>query len=304
MATTDRKILGIDVGGTHVKMGIVDMEGNIHDFYSYSTADWRSAGNFVSKLVQAISYRLVNHKDVTEIGIGLPGTLNKTRTIPLEITAIPELNNTRLHETLQERFPSAKICLENDANAAALGEYHFSPNHEESTFTFITIGTGIGSAAVIDGKIFLGGDGNALELGHIVSRFGKRLEQNIGKAGIINLATMRLEQYEGETLVSRTEPIRASELVVAAEKGDEFARAVFHEVGEILGEGIVAMVRILDIKTVIVGGGLSPSFEFIAPGIHAITDKYLTPYYLKALKVRRATLGNDAGLLGAASLCF
>lgn len=297
------KILGIDIGGTNVKMGIVDKQGNITDFYSYPTAEWRSSGDFTSQLVQAISFRLVNHKEVTGIGIGLPGTLNKERTQPVEVTAIPEINGTKLHKTLSERFPKAKIRLENDANAAALGEYYFSPEHEEDTFCFITIGTGIGSAAVINKKIFNGGDGNAMELGHIVSRGEKRLEENTGKQGLLDLTYHKLETYKGKTLLRQDTPLKASELVVAAEQGDKLAQEIFYEIGEMLGEGIVAMVRILDIKTIIVGGGLSASFKSIEPGIRKITDKYLTKYYLKDLIVRRASLGNDAGLLGAASLC-
>lgn len=301
--TDQTKILGIDIGGTNVKMGIVDKEGNITDFYSYPTAEWRSSGNFTSKLVQAISFRLVNRKDVVGIGIGLPGTLNKERTEPVEVTAIPEINGLKLHKALSERFINAKIRLENDANAAALGEYYFSPAHQEDTFAFITIGTGIGSAAIINRQIFIGGDGNAMELGHIVSRNGKRLEQNTGKQGLLDLTYKKLESYEGETLLRQDTELKASEIVVAAEQGDELAQEIFYEIGEMLGEGIVAMIRILDIKTIIIGGGLSASFKSLEPGIRKITDKYLTKYYLKDLVIRKAMLGNDAGLLGAASLC-
>ncbi|MNY20886.1 Glucokinase [compost metagenome] len=196
------------------------------------------------------------------------------------------------------------IFLENDANAAALGELHFAKKTIPGTYGFITLGTGIGSAAVIDRRIFTGGDGNGLELGHIPSRNDKTLEQNIGKQGIINLIGQRLDEYSGPTLISREEPISATKTVLAANSGDEFARKVFFEVGEILGEGLVSFVRIMDIKTIIIGGGLSAAYQFIEPGIKKQLQYYLTPYYLKAIDIRLASLGNDAGLLGAASLCF
>jgi glucokinase len=211
-----------------------------------------------------------------------------------------------IKDAFEKRFPGLEFFLENDANAAALGELYFSHNRNSlpDTYAFVTLGTGIGSAAIIDKKVFTGGDGNGLELGHICSRNNLKLEQNIGKQGIIALIGKRLAEYQGETMVSRNEPISATKTVVAANSGDEFARSVFFEVGEVLGEGLVALIRILDIKTILIGGGLSAAFEFMEPGIKKVLNDKLTPYYLNSLDVRLAALGNDAGLLGAASLCF
>lgn len=93
-------------------------------------------------------------------------------------------------------------------------------------------------------------------------------------------------------------------MVIGANGGDEFCKEVFAEVGEILGEGLVAIIRILDVKTVLIGGGLSASFEFIKPGFEKVLNQYLTPYYLDKLKIRTATFENDSGLLGAAAICF
>ncbi|UKJ07315.1 ROK family protein [Solitalea lacus] len=298
------RYLGIDVGGNHVKTGIVDNIGEIQDFKSYETAELRKNGQFVENLLDRMVYRLINHKDVKRIGIGLPGTITKDRSAMIEITAIPELNGVKLLKAFEDRFPDMDIFLENDANAAALGELHFAKKKAPDTYGFITLGTGIGSAAVIDRKVFTGGDGNGLELGHIPSRNNKTLEENIGKKGILNLIETRLREYSGHTKVSREEPASATKTVIAANEGDEFARQVFFEVGEVLGEGLVAFIRIMDIKTIIIGGGLSAAYEFIEPGIKKQLEYFLTPYYLKDLDLRLASLGNDAGLLGAASLCF
>lgn len=295
--------MGIDVGGNHVKMGVVDEQGNLIDFHSYKTSELREDGNFIEYFIDKIAFHLINHKDIQRVGIGLPGMLSKDRKVPLEIPAIPELNNAPLYDRLKTRLPGVEFCLENDANAAALGELIFSKSTLPDTFAFITLGTGIGSAVILNRKIFTGGDGNGLELGHIPSRNGKRLEVNIGKQGIINLATMRLEEYKGETAIPRNQPISATKLVVSAAEGDEFSKSVFYEVGEILGEGLVALIRIMDIKTIIVGGGLSAGFDFIKPGVEKSLQYYLTPYYLDKMDLRLATLGNDAGILGAASLC-
>jgi glucokinase len=295
--------LGIDVGGNHVKMGFVDKEGNITDFISHSTAEWKATNDFTQKLVETIAFALINHKNVTKVGIGLPGTINKERTTPIEIPSIPELNGVNIHGRLSAAMPDKQFFLENDANAAALGEYHYANVPLPEDFLFITLGTGIGSAAIMDKKLFIGGSGNAMELGHIVSRNHHRLEQNIGKQGILNLAAERLEQFKGNTVIPRDQPISATKMVVAAETGDVFCRQVFFEVGQILGEGLVAAIRLLDIGHIIVGGGLSASFDFIMPGVMQELNYYLTPYYMNKLFINRAVLGNDAGLLGAASLC-
>lgn len=298
-----KEYLGIDVGGTNVKMGIVDTAGHIHDFQSYPTADWKSSGKFIEKLADAINYRLTVYKNISRIGIGIPGNISKDRTTIMEVPSIPDLNGVELVKILQQRVPGIPIIMENDANAAALGELYFSKGAVEDDYLFITLGTGIGGAAIIDRKIFLGGDGNSMELGHIVSRYERRLESNIGKQGMLNIANSMLTDYRGKTILVPGE-VTSSKLIVAAENGDELALKVFRTVGEILGEGLVAVIRIMDVKTIIVGGGLSAAFGYIQAGAEEILHKYLTPYYLNKLSIRRATLGNDAGILGAASLCF
>jgi glucokinase len=296
--------LGIDVGGTNVKMGVVDTEGHIHDFHSYPTADWRNTGRFAEKFAEAISFRLTQNKNIRKVGIGLPGTISKDRTTVLEVPAISELDNVKLVSILRSKVPDAAISIENDANAAALGELYFSKEKITGDYIFVTLGTGVGSAAIIDGKIFTGGDGNGMELGHIVSRYEKRLEQNIGKKGMLDMAARLLPEFRGKTTLDDQDILSATKLMLAAENKDQLAIKLFQEVGEILGEGLVASIRILDIKTILIGGGLSATFNYIKEGVDASLNKYLTPYYLNKLDVRKASLGNDAGILGAASLCF
>lgn len=295
--------LGIDVGGNHVKTALVDQDGTIHDFQSYPTAQLRESGDFIGSLADIVAFKLLSHKEVVRTGIGLPGMITRDRKIPIDIPSIPELNLQPLHEQLNRRFPGKEFFLENDANAAALGELLFAQSALPPTFAFITLGTGIGSAFVLDGKIFSGGDGNGLELGHIPSRDGRHLEANIGKQGILNMATLRLSEFRGETSISRHQPVSATKMVIAASEGDAFSRQVFYEVGEILGEALVALIRILDVKTILIGGGLSASFEFLKPGAMRVLNMKLPSYYTERLDLRLASLGNDAGVLGAASIC-
>ncbi|GAB3892273.1 ROK family protein [Spirosoma agri] len=297
--------LGIDVGGTNVKMGIVDANsGKISNFYSHDTISWRQSGHFVERFGDAVALQLFSNKDVKKVGIGLPGMLSRDRTVPLEITAIPEINDIPLVDTLSKRFPGVEFFLENDANAAALGEYYFAEEKITENYIFITLGTGVGGAAIINKKIFTGGDGNAMEPGHIPSRHGRVLERNIGKKELLELAIERRNAYKGETHLPSDGEISTTGLVAAAAEGDELALQIWTEVGEILGEGLAALIKILDIKQVLIGGGLSASFDYIVPAVDKTLDYWLNPYYKNGLAIKRATLGNDAGLLGAASLCF
>ncbi|MBP6386976.1 MAG: ROK family protein [Pseudarcicella sp.] len=304
---TSTEYLGIDVGGTGVKMGIVDASnGTISNFQSYDTQTWRESNHFVERLADAIEMQLFLHKQVQKVGIGLPGILSKNRKTALEVTAIPELNGLPLVENLNKKFPNHHFFLENDANAAALGEFYFSTEKENmpEDYIFITLGTGVGGAAIIDKKIFLGGDGNAMEPGHIPSRNNKVLERNIGKKELLALATLRRSEWNNETILPADGTISTTALVVAASEGDRLALAIWDEVGEMLGEILVGMIRILDINTILIGGGLSASFDFIIPKVNQTLNKWLTKAYLDKLVIKKASLGNDAGLLGAASLCF
>lgn len=286
-------------------MGIVEAEtGNMTDFYSHDTGDWRKSGRFIERLGDSIAIQLKENPEVEKIGIGVPGLTSRDRTTLLEITAIPEINGTKIVPILEERLKGKKVYIDNDANAAALGEYYFGEQGVPEDYIFVTLGTGVGGAAIIDKKVFKGGGGNAMEPGHVPSKHGRVLERNIGKVELLELATKMRAEFNGKTRLPDDGSISTTGLVAAADEGDELALAIFEEIGEMLGDGIVSMIRILDITTVLIGGGLSASFDYIMPAVNRQLEYWLTDYYLKTLDVKRATLGNDAGLLGAASLCF
>ena len=133
---------------------------------------------------------------------------------------------------------------------------------------------------------------------------GKVLERNVGKKELLQMANRMRAEYTGETSLPSDGTISTTALVVAAEKGDVLAQAIWDEVGTLLGDMLVSLIRILDIKNIFIGGGLSASFDFIVPSMEKQLNYWLTPAYLEKLTIKKALLGNDAGLLGAASLCF
>lgn len=297
--------LGIDIGGTNVKMGMVDAKsGHISNFYSHDTGSWRKSGHFVKSLGDAIAVQLKENPHVDKCGIGVPGLITRDRKSLIEITAIPEIDGISVIPELEERFKGKSFFLENDANAAALGEYYFGEEDLPEDYIFVTLGTGVGGAAIIDKQVFKGGGGNAMEPGHMPSKNEKVLERNIGKVELLEMAEEMRAAWSEATELPSDGTISTTGLVAAASAGDKLALAIFEEVGNLLADGLVAMIRILDITTILIGGGLSASFDYIMPAVNRRLDFWLTPYYKKNLVIKRATLGNDAGLLGAASLCF
>ncbi|WP_026951607.1 ROK family protein [Algoriphagus mannitolivorans] len=305
MNSSDTQFLGIDVGGTHLKIGLVDKEGNILDFQKEDTRHHReNPAGFGSCFVDIVGKYLEKYPQVEKIGIGLPGMISKDRMMPLEIPAISDLNNFPLKAKLLEKYPSTEFFLENDAAAAAIGEFYFGKGEIAENFLFITMGTGIGSALVLEGQVFKGSRGNALEMGHMLSRGNAGLETLVGRNGILRIMDNLIKSYPEKAGELVGQELGTHLLVDTAKAGNEVSLMVFKEVAEILSEAIVSTIRILDVTDVYFGGGISAGLEFMMPTIEYNTRKYLTHYYVKDLKLKKATLENNAGTLGAAALCF
>lgn len=296
------KYMGIDVGGTNVKIGIVDREGGMESKVKYATEELRNSDNFVNGYLDILAAEFEKHPYIKEVGMGIPGMISVDRSTCLEIAAIPALDGVELKKHLKDRFPDKEFYLENDANVAALGEYYFSENKIPENYIFITLGTGVGSAAIINKKIFIGGDGNGMELGHVLSKNGKELEENIGKRGIMKRAEKLKDKKK--TSLRNYDDFDPKVVIKEALNGDKVSLKIFREVGEYLGEGLVGAIRLLDIKTILIGGGLSVSFDLIIDKLSDTLEYNLTPYYTDNILIKKAELGNNAGIIGAASLCF
>lgn len=297
--------MGVDVGGTHLKIGLVSREGEILSFDKEDTKGYRDdPQGFPHRFVEVTGRYLAKYPGVTKVGIGLPGLISKDRTTTLEIPAIPELNGYNLKKNLSEEYPNVSFYLENDASAAALGELKFGTSNPSQDFLFITMGTGIGSALVDDGKIFKGARGNGLEMGHMLSRGNARLETLIGRDGILNIMERMIHAYPEKAGELVDKELGTHLLVDTAKAGNPVSLMVFEEVGDILGEAIVSAIRILDVNEVYFGGGISAGLEFMMPSLEKTIRQYLTNYYLNGLQLKKASLENNAGTLGAAALCF
>jgi len=298
------EVLGIDIGGTNVKISPVNKSGEVLHKEKFPTAPMNEDGKFLENFIPIIREQLGKYPNIQKVGIGIPGNITKDRQSIINLPNIPGMDNVAIIPELKKNFPEHDFFLENDAAAAAYGEYIFSKDTLPDSLIFITLGTGVGGGAIIDGKLFAGGDGNAMEVGHMIASNGKLIEHNIGKKGIVMLAEEILEKSNKDSLMRPVEILGIKEIAKCAKKGDKLALETFNLVGRYLGQCIVSSVRVLDIKYILIGGGVSKTIDYIEEGMWQEIRSYLPPFYTDHMKIKVASMGNDAGILGAAALCF
>lgn len=299
------KFFGIDIGGTNIKIGVVNTDGEMEQKVKYGSKDRPEDMTFADHFVNCLRNEVNNYPEIKKVGIGVPGTMSKDRSTLLELPNLPTLCGVNLLEILQSNFPEHIFHLENDANAAALGEYYFAGEKVPENYIFITLGTGVGGGVIIEHDIFKGGDGNGVEIGHMLSKNGKTLEENIGKMGIMKRAKKLMDKKKySDSVLHSIEDLDPKKIAKEGLKGDKLALKIYKEVGKLLGENLVSTIRLLDIKNIIIGGGLAASYDIIIDPCMKALKKNLTDYYVKDISITKAHLGNNAGIMGAASLCY
>jgi glucokinase len=294
-------ILGIDIGGTSVKCGIVSHEGVISHVRTFNTQGWVESLGFVESLKLEIGNYLKDFPAIKGVGMGYPGLLSPDRKKVLLMANIPSVVNAPVVEILNSSFPGIVFRIENDAKCAALGEHYFGENKGIDNYLLVTLGTGVGGGLIINKKLFIGGKGNATEVGHILTSNGKTLENNVGISHLIKFAAEKLANYTGKTILTGKD-ITPKVIHECAKQGDELSKEIFKHVGFYLGEVMVGVVRTVDVDNILLGGGIAGAFEFIVPEMRRKMEEHLPKYYTEDLHVGSACLGNEAGLLGAASL--
>src|SRR6478735_2075259 len=220
-------ILGIDVGGTSVKFGIVSPEGEISHTVRFGTEEWVKNGGFVKNLIKEVGVFLETHPKIKGVGLGFPGLLSADRKELVLLANIPSINNVPIVQHLKSEFPKIVFKIENDAKCATLGEYYFGENRGMDNYMLITLGTGVGSGAMINKRLFIGAKGNGMEIGHMLMSDGKTLEDYIKLSNIVKYAHRLMEEGKFKTSISKTEEITPKVLHDAACAGDELAKEVF-----------------------------------------------------------------------------
>jgi glucokinase len=292
--------IGLDVGGSAIKAGRVDSDGRI---LAQGQRRLGTRASFEQLLSAAEAlYRELGGGE--HLGIGVPGLLDLKLGGVTDSPNLPYLDNQPLVRRLEERLGlrSGTVRLENDANAAALGEDWLGSGRELSDFLFVTLGTGIGGGLILGGQLYRG-HGMAGEIGHVkISRRGPRCGcERIGCLETWASATAaRRRAIEAGLPRQAPGDLQALDAAAAAAPGPE--RDLLEAIGFDLGLGLASALNLLDLRAFVIGGGFAATFERLEPGIRRGLSEGSYGQRLDGVLLRTASLGPDAGWLGAARL--
>ncbi|MDP3730171.1 MAG: ROK family protein [Candidatus Omnitrophota bacterium] len=311
-------LIGVDIGGTNIKLALVDKKAHLTGRRTFSTTSFKGKhaliDGIVSQIDDLISGQGLKKKDIIGVGIGAPGIIDiRTGTVH-SLTNIPDWREVPLGNILKKRL-SISVFVDNDVNVMALGEVYFGAGHGAVNMLCITLGTGVGGGLILDGRLYRGSSYAAGEFGHVpINIDGPKckcgswacVEAYAGNSYIVKdvirqikagQKTLITELVEGD--LSKITPEVISE---AERKGDKFAKKVWADVGNKIGVGLAGVVNLLNVEKIVIGGGVAEAgkslFDSIKKTIHARAMKLPA----KTVKVVKAKLGYDAGLIGAATL--
>lgn len=295
-------ILGIDVGGTNVKTGLLNAEGQVVARGHLSTKDFaRNKKQLIKAMVDGVRSLLAQQKISTRqlkgIGMGLPGLIDFERGNVIFLPNIPGWRNVPLKSLFEEQL-QVPTFIENDVNLITLGEWKFGAGRDYQNLVCLTLGTGVGSGLVLGGKIYRGEGFVAGELGHMpLNEEGPAC--NCGGHGCF-------ERYVGNrTLQARAAEvfgqadIQLEEVSRLAASGDKTALAFWDETAVKIGNGLVGIVNLLNPRCLVIGGGVANSHRFLFKTITKTIRSRAMQVQGKMFKVVKAQLGNDAGIVGA-----
>ncbi|MBP2448943.1 ROK family protein [Rhizobium leguminosarum] len=302
--------IGIDLGGTQVRAALVDEQGRILARLAEPT-DALAGPDRVLAQICGLTDRLLaasNHASVVGVGVSAPGPLDTVAGIATDIPTLSGFVDFPLKAELQKRFP-LPVDLENDAIAAAIGEWQFGIGKGLDNLVYVTVSTGIGGGVISDGRVVRGRKGMAAHVGHMsvvpngeLCPCGNRgcFEAYGSGPAFARRAQMRA-LGNGETTLGGA--IDSRSVFAAARNGDRLANQLVDEEAEILGRGFTSLIHIFSPDIIVMGGGLSHEFDRLQPGIQAYISQWAMPAF-KDVKVKLAALDQNSGLVGAAALAF
>lgn len=314
-----KKIIGIDLGGTSVKLAILTTVGEIQEKWSIKTNILDEGTHIVPDIIDSIKHRFETYgltkEDFLGIGMGSPGVVDSEAG-----TVIGAYNlNWKTLQLVKDQFESAlglPFFIDNDANVAALGEQWVGAGNNNPNVVFMTLGTGVGGGVIAAGNLIRGVKGAGGELGHITVDFdapfactcGKKgcLETVASATGIVNLTRRYAEEYAGDAklkqLIDDGEEVTAKDVFDLAKEGDDLALIVYRHFSNYLGVACANIAAVLNPAYIVLGGGVSAAGEFLLDGVRNVFADNSFPQIKESTQIVLATRGNDAGVLGAASL--
>lgn len=308
--------IGVDIGGTNLRLALLDRSGEVLDRLQFPTSIGLGREPFLDRLFGGINSllkkSLILGGAAAGVGIGLPGLVSPDGML-LSSVNLPVLVGLNLRELAQART-GLPVALVNDANAIAYGEKAFGAGKGFGSFLMLTLGTGVGSGLVLGGKLWIGIDGLAGEYGHATVEpdglpclCGNRgcLEQYASATAVAEAARAALERSaDGMLAQFPLSAITAESVAVAALKGDRLACSIFERAGRYIGIAVASAANLLNLEAVIIGGGLAGSFDLLAGAVRREIDTRSFPPIARRVAVVRGALGDDAGIVGSAAMAM
>jgi glucokinase len=314
-----RFAIGVDLGGTNLRVAAVNENGGLFDHLSLETLVERGREDVVNRLTSGILELVNRWKDryqLAGIGVGIPGIIRMKDGILVASPNLPGWENFNVRAQIAKRLNSP-FFLENDANAAALGEKWIGAGKDVKHLCFLTMGTGIGGGLIFDGKIWHGVSGMAAELGHVTLYPGGRLcacgnrgclEAYAAASAVVKAAQEMLQEgkaSEGlKKLAASGVKMTSAKIYELAKEGDPSAQEIFQMVGRALGMAIANFINIFDLDTFVLGGGAVEAWDAFEKSM--FEEVALRSYVWRSdpREILKSSLGSQAGIFGAAYLAF
>lgn len=302
---------GVDVGGTTIKMGFFDTEGNVLDKWEIPTRTENGGENVLPDIAKAVTDKLaekqIDREEVSGIGVGVPGPVDSKGVVYKCVNLGWGIFN--VNEKLEE-LTGISVKAGNDANVAALGEMWKGGGQGFHTLVVVTLGTGVGGGIILDGQMLTGAKGAGGEIGHIHMNDEEPdecgcgnhgcLEQYASATGVVRLAKRALAKATEKSALN-ADTVTAKDVWDAVKEGDPVALQVAEQFGKYLGEGLAIVADVINPEAFVIGGGVSKAGEVLLSYIEKNYTKTVF-HASRDMKFTLATLGNDAGIYGAAKL--
>ncbi|MFA5043478.1 MAG: ROK family protein [Kiritimatiellia bacterium] len=310
-----RTAIGIDFGGTTVKAGLVDETGAVLDRVQAATADICARPAWLDFVGQCLRRFGTGRRRPAGIGVGVPGFVDFKRGFIYNLTNVPGWTRVPLAGMIKKRF-GLNVFVDNDVNAFALGECVYGAGRRFSQAVFATLGTGVGGAVVIDGRLYRGAYSMAGEIGHMsIDLHGRRtpegrggLETYVGNTRLVAAAARALRAGRRSllrSLVNNDMRRLTPEIMArAARRGDPLALDIFDTMADCLATTFASVTYLLQPEVIIVGGGVAQSGRVLFEPLRRHLRERLHPFFAERIRVIPAVLGADAGLVGCAALVF
>ena len=304
-----KKVVGIDIGGTNIRAAVVDQDGKILAREKTKSGAREGIEKLILNLKNIIND--LSQYGAEAVGIGIPGIIDQKTGLLTQAPNISGVDNFPLFEELKRNLPVTNFIVENDANASAIGEYWKGAGAGSNSMIMIAIGTGLGGGIILNGELWQGENGMAGEIGHIIIDPDGPL-CNCGSYGcfesFVSAEAVRRVVNDSSVLKNKFTDCHQDDIpekvMKLASEGNEESINIWNDIGINLGIGITSLINLLNVDSVIIGGGLSNAWEFFVRSMEEEIKKRALKGPRERLTLQKAALGDDAGIMGTAYLAL